>query len=69
MVTALHVIAVWFGLGAIGTVLLLAVRTSVRRSREHEDRPLTVPRVATRAPAKISVNAPNTASVARDSGA
>jgi hypothetical protein len=40
MVTALYVFAAWFGLGAIGTAVLLGVRTSARRSPERQDLPL-----------------------------
>lgn len=33
METALYVFAVWFGLGALGTMGLLTARTVIRRSR------------------------------------
>jgi hypothetical protein len=45
METALYVFAAWFGLGAIGTVALLAARTFVRRSRERQDLPLAAARI------------------------
>jgi hypothetical protein len=49
METALYVFAAWFGLGAIGTVVLLGARTSIRRSRERQDWPLAAAGIVARA--------------------
>src|SRR4051812_46936671 len=37
METALHLALAWFGLGAIGTVILLGARTLVRRSEPRRE--------------------------------
>jgi hypothetical protein len=49
MVTALFVFAVWFGLGAIGTAVLLGARTFVRCSRQRQDLPMAVDSIVARA--------------------